>query len=70
MTNIVEFPAQIRLADFMAEEALKQQIRQCLGAAVGTFHGKVTSEEMIFAMEKMDEALTLMRSYWAVQSRG
>ena len=70
MSNVVQFPETIRIQDFMAEEALKQQIRQCLGCAVGVFHGKPTGDEMLLAMSKVEEAVTLMRSYWAVQSHG
>ena len=70
MSNVVEFPAQVRVQDFMAEEALKQQVRQCLGCAVGLFHGQPGAADMILALEKMDEAMTLMRSYWALRTHG
>lgn len=68
MSNVVQFPEQIKISDFMAEEAVKQQIRQCLGCAVGLFHGSPNAEEMLLAMVKLDEAMTLMRSYWTLHT--
>lgn len=66
--QILEFPVTIRIEEFMGEEAVKQQIHQCLGAVIGTFHGQPTTSEMIFAMAKIDEAITLMRSYLALRT--
>jgi predicted TPR repeat methyltransferase len=51
MSNVLEFPAQVRVQDFMAEEAVKQQVRQCLGCAVGLFHGQPGAADMILAPE-------------------
>ena len=68
MGTVVEFPVTIRMEDFMAEEATKQQIRQCFGCVVGLFHGKPDANDMLLALAKMDEAVTLMRAYWALQS--
>lgn len=70
MDNVIQFPEQIRITDFIAEEALKQQIRQCLGCAVGLFHGRPTQDDYLLALSKMDEAVTLMRSLYAVQTHG
>ena len=67
MDNVVQSPERLRIQDFMAEEATKQQIRQCLGCAVGLFHGKPDANDMLLALAKMDEAMTLMRAYWALQ---
>ena len=68
MTNVVEFPVQIKSADFMAQEALKQQIRFNLGAAVAMFHGKPNGAEMVYALERMEEAMDLMRAYWNLRN--
>ncbi len=67
MSNIVQFPETIRIQDFMAEEALKQQVRQCLGCVVGIFHGRPSADEMLLALTKLDEAMTLMQSYRTMQ---
>jgi len=67
MSNVIQFPDTIRIQDFMAEEATKQQIRQCLGCAVGLFHGKPDADDMLLALSKLDEAMTLMRSYWLLR---
>lgn len=68
MSNVVQFPeTALRIQDFMAEEATKQQIRQCLGCAVGLFHGKPDADDMLLALSKLDEAMTLMRSYWLLR---
>lgn len=67
MRNIVQFPETIRIQDFMAEEALKQQVRQCLGCVVGIFHGRPSADEMLLALTKLDEAMTLMQSYRTMQ---
>lgn len=67
MSNIIQFPETIRIADFMAEEALKQQVRQCLGCVVGIFHGRPSADEMLLALTKLDEAMTLMQSYRTMQ---
>ena len=67
MSNIVQFPETIRIQDFMAEEALKQQVRQCLGCVVGIFHGRPSADEMLLALTKLDEAMTLMQSYRTLQ---
>jgi hypothetical protein len=71
MGEVVNFPEpNIRISDFMAEEAMKQQVRQCLGCAVGVFHGQPDARDMLLALEKLDEAMTLMKSYWALRSHG
>ena len=67
MSNIIQFPETIRMSDFMAEEALKQQVRQCLGCVVGIFHGRPSADEMLLALTKLDEAMTLMQSYRMMQ---
>lgn len=67
MSNIIQFPETIRMSDFMAEEALKQQVRQCLGCVVGIFHGRPSADEMLLALTKLDEAMTLMQSYRTMQ---
>ena len=67
MGEIVQFPETLRMSDFMAEEATKQQIRQRLGCAVGLFHGKPDADDMLLALSKMDDAMTLMRSYWLLR---
>lgn len=67
MSNVVQFPETLRISDFMAEAALKQQIRQCLGCVVGLFHGKPDADDMLLALSKLDEAMTLMRSYWLLR---
>lgn len=67
MSNIIQFPETIRIQDFMAEEALKQQVRQCLGCVVGIFHGRPSADEMLLALTKLDEAMTLMQSYRTMQ---
>jgi hypothetical protein len=67
MSNVVQFPETIRISDFMAEAALKQQIRQCLGCVVGLFHGQPSADEMLMALTKLDEAMTLMQSYRTMQ---
>ena len=66
--QILEFPVTIKIEDFMAEEATKQQIRQCLGCVVGLFHGQPSANDMLLALSKLDEAMTLMRAYWALQT--
>lgn len=67
MGEIVQFPETLRMSDFMAEAALKQQIRQCLGCVVGMFHGQPSADEMLLALTKLDEAMTLMQSYRTMQ---
>lgn len=67
MSNVIQFPETIRIQDFMAEEALKQQVRQCLGCVVGIFHGRPSADEMLLALTKLDEAMTLMQSYRSMQ---
>jgi len=67
MDNVIAFPERIRIQDFMAEEALKQQVRQCLGCVVGIFHGRPSADEMLLALTKLDEAMTLMQSYRTMQ---
>ena len=67
MGEIVQFPETLRMSDFMAEAALKQQIRQCLGCVVGLFHGQPSADEMLLALTKLDEAMTLMQSYRTMQ---
>ena len=67
MSNVIQFPETIRFQDFMAEEALKQQVRQCLGCVVGIFHGRPSADEMLLALTKLDEAMTLMQSYRTMQ---
>lgn len=67
MSNVIQFPETIRIQDFMAEEALKQQVRQCLGCVVGIFHGRPSADEMLLALTKLDEAMTLMQSYRTMQ---
>jgi len=67
MSNVIQFPETIRIQDFMAEEALKQQVRQCLGCVVGIFHGRPSADEMLLALTKLDEAMPLMQSYRSMQ---
>ena len=67
MSNVIQFPETLRMSDFVAEVALKQQIRQCLGCVVGLFHGQPSADEMLLALTKLDEAMTLMQSYRTMQ---
>jgi hypothetical protein len=69
MSNVLHFPETIRIQDFQAEAALKQQIRMALGGAIGVFHGDPTKLEYREALLKIDEALTLMQAYSSVAYR-
>lgn len=60
--QILEFPVTIRIEDFMAEAAMREQIRMALGAVCGIYHGKLTDADRMFALAKIEEALTLMRA--------
>lgn len=67
MSNIVQFPETLRMSDFMAEAALKQQIRQCAGCLVGVFHGNPGPDDFALAMAKWEEARTLMLAFERMQ---
>ena len=62
MSNIVQFPDKVRISDFMASEALKEQVRMALGAACGAYHGTPTEDDRRFALSKIEEALILIRA--------
>lgn len=40
MSNVIEFPVRIKISEFMAEEVVKDQMRQHLGAAAGLLYGQ------------------------------
>ena len=66
MTNVVQFPTPLRMEQFFADEALREQVRMCLAAACGAYYGKPTDDERRFAMAKIEEAIMLIRSEYAV----
>lgn len=46
MGEVVQFPVKVLISDFMAEEFVKGEMRQHLGAAAGLLYGSPTLSEL------------------------
>lgn len=56
MGEIVEFPVRIQISQYMAEELVKDEMRQHLGAAAGILHGRPTMAEIARLVDHLAEA--------------
>lgn len=62
MDNVIQFPEQIRITDFMAEKAMLCAARQHAGSAVGRLHGTPTRDDLDEALVQLDEAKAIILS--------
>ena len=60
--QIIEFPTPLRLKQFFADDALREQVRMCLSAACGVYTRPPTDADRIFALAKIEEAIILIQS--------
>ncbi len=62
MSNVVQFPNQPRVQLFLAEEYVKQEMRQHFGACVGLLHGHTTFDDLHQIAEHLKQVAGLLEA--------
>lgn len=62
MDNVIAFPAQPRISQFLAEEYIANEMRQRFGACVGLLHGSYTYDDLMQIAGHMKEVAALIES--------
>lgn len=60
MDNVIQFPTRPLIQQFLAEEYIKQEMRQHFGACVGLLHGHTTFEDMLSIAEHLKQVAGLL----------
>ena len=67
MDNVIQFPQSPRVSLFMAEEYVKQEMRNHLGACVGLLHGQPTYDDLRDIAQHLTEVARLIESIVGVR---
>lgn len=67
MSNVVRFPAPLKMEQFFTEEAIKAEVRQHLGYIVGVLHGKPTRDDFLNAFTALSESKRKLQDLYLSQ---
>jgi hypothetical protein len=67
VSNVRQFPASLRMSQFLAEETCKADIRQELGACVGLLHGNPTNADLMEVLARIKASVMLIDSMVAMR---